>query len=171
VEPVDGREARAFILRHELLGTCGNATRFFGLRVPDGWLLSLVGFGHGPHSADGCIVLERGYTRRRAPHNAASYLISRALRYGRRHLGWRIVKAYSDPRFGERGLVYRAVGFTQCPPSKHRNKFRYALVEGNKAISDRTIYRRYGSRAAARAAGAHLIRTPARVAWMWQAAG
>jgi hypothetical protein len=27
------------------------------------------------------------------------------LRFGRRQLGWRTVKAYSDPRFGERGLV------------------------------------------------------------------
>jgi hypothetical protein len=63
-------------------------------------------------------VLERGATRRRAPHNAASFLISRALRYGRRHLGWQTVKAFSDPRFGEAGLVYRAVGFGSMPAAR-----------------------------------------------------
>ena len=106
---------RTFILRHEALGTTGNVRLWFGLRHPRGHLLSVVGFGHGPHAAGGDIVLERGATRRRAPHNAASYLISRALRFGRRHLGWQQIKAFSDPRFGEAGLVYKAVGFRAMP--------------------------------------------------------
>jgi hypothetical protein len=163
VAPVDRREARAFLLRYELLGTSGNCRLYFGLRDPAGHLLSLVGFGHGPHAAGGCIVLERGYTRRRAPHNAASYLIARALKMGR----WRTVKAYSDPRFGEAGKVYRAAGFTACPPSKHGSGHRYALREGGRLLSDRAIYRRYGSHAAARAAGKEIIRVPARQAWLW----
>ena len=111
-------------------------------------------------------MLERGYTRRRAPANAASYLISRALRLG----GWSHVKAYSDPRFGEQGLVYAAAGFKRCPPSRHGDPCRYALVEGGRVLSDRAIYRRHGSHAAARAAGATLIRVPARRAWQWCAA-
>jgi hypothetical protein len=53
------REGRAFILRHELLGTVGNAVMFFGLRDPTGKLWSVVGFGHGPHAAGADIVLER----------------------------------------------------------------------------------------------------------------
>jgi hypothetical protein len=166
---ISRREARAMILRHELLGTVGNAKLFFGLRDPGGRLLSLAGFGHGPHGAAADAVLERGYTLRRAPHNAASYLISRALRYGRREFGWRDVRAFSDPRFGEAGLVYRAAGFTRCPPSKHRNKFRYALVDAGRLLSDRAIYRRHGSHAAARAAAAVIVRLPARVAWQWRA--
>jgi hypothetical protein len=170
VEPIGRREGRAFILQHELLGTVGNAVIFFGLRDPPGKLWSVVGFGHGPHAAGADVVLERGATRRRAPHNAASYLIARALAYGRRHLGWRTVKAFSDPRFGEAGIVYRAVGFAMCPPSKHGDAFRYGLVDGRRILSDRAIYRRYGSHAGARAAGAVLIRTPARVAWEWHAA-
>jgi hypothetical protein len=63
VGQVDKREARAFILRHEHLGTTGNACLWFGLRSPAGRLLSVVGFGHGPHAAGGCVVLERGATR------------------------------------------------------------------------------------------------------------
>jgi hypothetical protein len=165
VELLRKREARAFILRHEALGTCGNVRLWFGLRGQRGRLLSVVGFGHGPHAAGACVTLERGYTRRRAPHNAASYLISRALRYGRRHLGWQVVKAYSDPRFGEAGLVYKAVGFRQCPPSKHRTPWRYALVEHGRTYSDRQIYRRHQSHAAARAAGAVIVRLPPRQAW------
>jgi hypothetical protein len=169
VELLGKREARAFILRHEHLGTTGNARLWFGLRDRRGRLLSVVGFGHGPHAAAGCIVLERGATRRRAPHNAASFLISRALRYGRRHLGWQTVKAFSDPRFGEAGLVYRAVGFRQCPPSKHGNGLRYGLAVGKLVLGDRQIYRRFGSMPAARAGGASIIRLPARIAWQWMA--
>jgi hypothetical protein len=169
VELVSRREARQFILRHEALGTCGNAWLWFGLRDPRERLLSFVGFGHGAHSSGGCIVLERGATWRRAPHNAASYLISRALRYGRRNLGWQTVKAYSDPRFGEAGRVYKAVGFRQCPPSKHRTPWRYALQVGNRVLSDRAIYRRHGSHAAARAAGSTIVKLPPRTAWQWTA--
>ena len=160
VEQLQRAEARAFILKYELLGTCGNTRLWFGLRSPAGKLLSVVGFGHGPHAAGSCAVLERGYTRRRAPHNAASYLISRALKMGR----WRTVKAFSDFRCGEAGKVYKATGFRQCPPSRHGNRFRYALLDGGRLLSDRAIYRRYGSHAAARAAGAEIIRLPARVA-------
>jgi hypothetical protein len=164
VELLGRREAGTFILRHEPLGTCGNARTWFGLRDPRGHLLSVVGFGHGPHSSGG-VVLERGATRRRAPHNAASYLISRALRYGRRHLNWRQIKAYSDPSFNEAGLVYKAVGFRPCPPSKHRTPWRYGLDDGNRVLSDRAIYRKHGSHAAARAVGATIVRLPPRQAW------
>jgi hypothetical protein len=150
------------ILRHELLGTC--ARLFFGLRDPAGTLLSIVGFGTGAHAAGGDAVLERGYTRRSAPRNSASYLISRALRMGRRFLGWRTVKAYSDPAFGEQGLVYRASGFRQAAPTTH-GPIRYALVDGGRTLSDRAIYRRYGSHAAARASGAEIVRVPSRIAW------
>jgi hypothetical protein len=163
VEAIPRREARAFILKHEHLGTTGNVRHWFGLRDPGGKLWSVAGFGHGPHGA-GDITLERGATRRRAPRNAASFLISRALRMG----GWPTVKAFSDPRFGERGLVLAASGFRRLPPSKHGNAWRYALDEGGKILSDRAIYRRHGSHAAARAAGATLIRLPARVAWEWR---
>ena len=132
----------------------------------------MVGFGHGPHAAGGCAVLERGATRRRAPHNAASYLIARALRHGRRELGLADGQGVlSDPRFGERGVVYKAVGFRRCPPSKHQGgSYRYALVDGDRMLSDRAIYLRHGSHAGARAAGATIVRVPARTAWLWQGA-
>jgi len=170
VQQIPRAEARAFILTFEALRSTGNCVLYFGLRDPAGRLLSACGFGVGPHAAGGCIVLERGATRRRAPRNAASYLIARALRHGRRHLGWQVVRSYSDPRFGEGGVVLKASGFRPCPPSRHGDRCRYALVENGKVLSDRAIYRRHGSHAAARASGATLVRVPARQAWEWIAA-
>ena len=57
----------------------------------------------GPHAAGGDVVLERGYTQRRAPRNAASYLISRALRMG----GWATAKAFSNPPWARAGWSTR----------------------------------------------------------------
>jgi hypothetical protein len=129
VELVGRREAVAVIVRYEHLGTMGNATLFFGLRSPAGILLSLVGFGNGGHGAgSGCnAVLERGWTSAPAPRNSGSHLIGRALRYARRHLKRRVVKAFSDERFDEAGLLHRAVGFVPYT-TKHRNNFRWGLV-------------------------------------------
>jgi hypothetical protein len=171
VAPITRAEAAALILKREPLGTLGNARIFFGLRTPAGRLIGAVGFGHGPHSAGADAVLERGCCLPGAPRNAASFLIGRALRYGRRVLGWGTIKAYSDPRFGEQGLVYRAAGFTPCPPSRHGKRFRFGLVAAGRVLmSDRAIYRHYGSHAAARAAGAAIVRLPARQAWEWRRA-
>jgi hypothetical protein len=167
VEPISRREAGPFIKAHEHLGTLGNASVFFGLRCPVGRLIGALGFGHGPHASGGDVVLERGACLPGAPRNAASFLIGRSIRLGRKLFGWASIKAYSDPRFGEAGLVYKAAGFRQCPPSKHGNRFRYALIVAGRVLSDRAIYRRHGSHAAARAAGAAIVRLPARVAWQW----
>lgn len=169
VAPIERSEAAPFIRAHEHLGTVGNARWYFGLRCPAGRLLGVVGFGHGAHAAGRVAdaVLERGACLPGAPRNAASFLIGRALRYGRRVLGWATIRAYSDPRFNEEGRVYRAVGFVQCPPSKHGWGWRYALIVAGRVLSDRAIYRRFGSHAGARAAGAAIVRLPARVAWQW----
>jgi hypothetical protein len=165
VEPISRREAAPFIKAHEHLGTLGNAALFFGLRHPGGRLIGALGFGHGPHAAGADVVLERGACVPGAPRNAASFLIGRSIRLGRRLFGWSSIKAYADPRFGEAGLVYRSGGFKQCPPSRHRNRFRYALVWAGRVLSDRAIYRIFGGHAAARAAGAAIVRLPARIAW------
>ncbi len=167
VEPISSRVGGPFIKAHEHLGTVGGCRWYFGLRCPGGRLLGVVGFGRGAHAggrgADA--VLERGACLPGAPRNAASFLIGRALRYGRRVLGWATIRAYSDPRFGEEGLVYRAAGFVRCAPSRHGWGWRYALVTAGRVLSDRAIYRRFGSHAAARAAGAAIVRLPARIAW------
>jgi hypothetical protein len=93
VEKLSRRQARAFILKYELLGSTSKCAQYFGLRDPLGRLLSVVGFGAGPYHAaqPDAVVLERGATMPRAPNNAASYLISRALRIGRRVHGWKSV--------------------------------------------------------------------------------
>jgi hypothetical protein len=159
--------ASAVIKRFEWLGTIGRARLFFGLHAPDGELLGVVGFGPGAHDGGRCgaLVLERGCTLPHAPPNAASFLIGRALR-ALRKLGWERFKAYSDPSTGETGATYRAAGFKPCAPSKHgRWPWRYALVVAGRRLSDRAIYRRFGSHAAARAAGALIVKVPTRQAW------
>jgi hypothetical protein len=171
IELIGRVEAMCFIVPNEKLGTMGNSVLFFGLRAPSDRLLSVVGFGHGAHAAGTAadIVLERGWTSPQAPRNSGSYLIARALRYGRRFLGWRVVRAYSDERFGEAGILYKAAGFRLAPPSKHPNRFRWGLVQGRRTFSDRAIYRKHGSLGAARAAGARLVQLPLRMAWEWRA--
>ena len=159
--------ASVVIKRFEWLGTVGRARVFFGLHAPDGELLGVVGFGHGAHDGGRCgaLVLERGCTLPHAPPNAASFLIGRALRALRKS-GWERFKAYSDPSAGETGATYRAAGFKLCAPSKHgRWPWRYALVVAGRRLSDRAIYRRFGSHAAARSAGALIVKVPTRQAW------
>ena len=165
VEPIAKPEAAALILKYEHLGTLGRSILFYGLRTPAGHLIGAIGFGRGPHACGGDIVLERGVCVPGAPCNAGSLLIGRALRHGARVHGWRNVRAYSDERFGEQGAVYRAAGFKPRPPSRHGKAFRYGLVVGGRVMSDRAIARRFGSYGAARAAGACIVRLPARQAW------
>jgi hypothetical protein len=110
---------------------------------------------------EGDVVLERGWTRRRALRNAASYLIS--LRWGARHLGWRTVKAFSDPAWASAawsiGGRFPAVSAIQT-----RQTLPLRPVDGDRTYSDRAIGRRFGSHAAARAVGRQIVRVPARVA-------
>jgi hypothetical protein len=112
VELIGRVEAVSVIVRYEKLGTVGNATIFFGLRTPGDRFIGVVGFGHGAHAARvGCdAVLERGWTHRSAPRNSGSHLIARALRYGRRYLGWRVAKAYSDQGSMNRGCFIGRAG-------------------------------------------------------------
>jgi hypothetical protein len=167
VGPINRAVARAMIKRFEWLGTIGRARLFYGLHGPDGELLGVVGFGHGAHDAGRCgaLVLERGFTMLHAPPNAATHLIGRALR-ALRQAGWRRFKAYADAAAGETGAIYRAAGFRPCAST--RWPWRYALIVGGKMLSDRAIYRRFGGHAAARAAGAAIVKVPTRIAWEWR---
>jgi hypothetical protein len=166
VAPVPRDEACALIRPFEWLGTVGRCRLFFGLYSPARELIAVVGFGPGPGpggagKADE-LALERGVTLLHAPRNAATFLIARALR-ALRQQGFRAFKAYTDPAAGETGAIYRALGWLRLP-SRH-GPWRYALAIAGRSLSDRAIYRRFGSTAAARAAGAAIVRTPARVAW------
>jgi hypothetical protein len=169
VEPIGPREATDLIMRFEPLRSMGRCSVFFGLRAPDGRLLGAVGFSNqGPHAAtraDGTVNLGRGFCLPEAGANAGSFLIGRAIRWGRRWLGWRRVIAFSDPRFGERGGVYRGAGFVPSAPSKHGKAFRYGLIENGRVLSDRAIQRKFGSHKAAREADAIIVTIPARVRW------
>jgi hypothetical protein len=110
-------------------------------------------------------VLERGFTNAaRAAERGDEPDRPRAP--GARQAGWRRFKAYADVAAGETGAIYRAAGFQPCGPTKHGTwRWRYALMIGGKLWSDRAIYRRCGNHAAARAAGAMIIKVPARVAY------
>jgi hypothetical protein len=164
VVPISRTTAKRLIQLYEWLGTSGRARYFFGLEGPSGELLGAVGFGHGAHDASKCgaLILERGCCVPHAPPNAASFLIGRALR-ALRKLGYQRFKAYADPAAGETGAIYAATGFR--PVASTRWPWRYALQVGAKVLSDRGIYRYFEGHAAARAAGAEIVKVPARSAW------
>lgn len=118
VEPITRAAAEAVILKYEWLGTMGRGVANYGLRGPGGELLGTAVFGwpSAVQSRDICgreyreqaVALERGACVHFAPSNAASFLISHAVRQAARDQGWRIFYAYADPEAGEIGTVYQA---------------------------------------------------------------
>ena len=156
VEVISYAETKPFILRHEWLGTMGNSTATYGLRSPGGELIGAAVFGWpgAIQSRDICgqqhrglaVCLERGACSHQAPPNAASFLISRAVRLAARDHGWRIFYAYADPEAGEIGTVYQACNWLylgQGIGRGSRNLVREDWMipeEGNKVISSRTLW-------------------------------
>jgi hypothetical protein len=121
VEPITRSDAETIILKYEWLGTMGRGVATYGLRGQGGVLLGAAVFGwpSSVQSRDICgrenrtkaICLERGACVHYAPKNAASYLISHAVRQAAQDNGWRIFYAYADPEAGEVGTVYQAVNW------------------------------------------------------------
>jgi hypothetical protein len=145
------------------LGTTGrNSTATYGLRAPDGELIGAAVFGWpgAIQSRDICgqqhrslaVCLERGACNHPAPPNAASFLISRAVRLAARDYGWRIFYAYADPEAGEIGTVYQACNWLYLGQGVGRGKNRgeksslrqdwMIPEEGNRVISSRTLCHR-----------------------------
>ena len=148
VEIIPRSEAVTLIRRYERLGSVGSCSTFVGLRDPAGSLLACVGFGNGPHSGGRGVdaVLERGFTRRRAPRNSGSYLIGAALRFCRRTYGWGSVRSYTDPgaqraRHRSQSGWLHALPAVQCMAARTATPWR--LVVGCSV--DRQIYRGTGA--------------------------
>lgn len=118
VERITRDDAESIILRYEWLGTMGRGLASYGLRTADGDLLGTAVFGwpSSVQSRDICgqenrhlaVALERGACVHYAPTNAASFLISHAVKLAAADHGWRIFYAYADPEAGEIGTVYQA---------------------------------------------------------------
>lgn len=166
VEPITRAEAEGIILKYEWLGTMGRGVATYGLRGPGGELLGTAVFGWpsavqsrdicGPEYRDVAICLERGACVHYAPSNAASYLISQAVKQAAKDRGWRIFYAYADPEAGEIGTVYQACNWHYIgqgvgrTPGRLREDWR--LPDGSE-LSSRSLRHRKMKRADALALG------------------
>lgn len=155
VEPISRADAESVILKYEWLGTMGRGVATYGLRGPDGDLLGAAVFGWpsavesrdicGKQYRDVAICLERGACVHYAPPNAASYLITHAIRQAAQAHGWRIFYAYADPEAGEIGTVYQACNWLYIgqgvgrTPGRLREDWR--LPDG-KVLSSRSLRHR-----------------------------
>ncbi len=124
VREIDYRTAQKIILEYEWLGTmAGGYITSYGIYW-QGCCGGVIVFGHptvmslkssvaGEKYQDKVIQLQRGACVHWAHPHAASFLISRGLKYiGQK--GYKIVIAYSDPDAGEVGTVYQATNWLYC---------------------------------------------------------
>ncbi len=171
-------EAKPLIEKFEWLGTMANRTAAcYGLRAPDGELLGAVVFAHpynqraldicGPTYRRSVICLARGACVHFAPLNAASFLISRAVKLAALAHGWRIVTAYADESAGERGTIYTALGWRYLGQGvgHGRNRMEWKRPGTSKWISSRNLHRDFkgkGGWARARKAGWESRSVPSR---------
>jgi hypothetical protein len=147
VEKIKAAEAKQVILRYEWLGTMpGRTASCYGLKSPTGALLGVTVFGYtmSPESREICgkenrhlaICLERGACVPDAPENAASFLISRAIKLAAEEHDWRIFYAYADPEAGEVGTIYQALNWLRLPNTRSVENLK--LPDG-KSISERSL--------------------------------
>lgn len=165
VAPIPLARALRIIERYEWLGTTGRCEAAYGL-ILGKTLLGVACFGKppgteslnvcGPDLRDRTICLERGACVHWAPKNAASFLISRAVRLARADHGWEIFVAYADEQAGEIGTVYQASNWAYlgCGVGRGHSGARetYRKPDG-KIVSSRTMRAACGSKSAALASG------------------
>jgi hypothetical protein len=82
------------------------------------------------------ICLERGAFVPDAPENAASFLISRAIKLAAEEHDWRIFYAYADPEAGEVGTVYQSCNWIRIQDTKPVENY---VIDG-QIISERTLH-------------------------------
>lgn len=135
--------ALPLIRRYEWLGNIGRATIFVGLLSPVRDLQGVACFGPGPggpiqqHRIGGpALCLERGACVHYAPKNAASFLISRAVKLVHRSFGVGRFFAYCDPEAGEYGGVYQAAGWVYLGQGLKgkdgQRRFREAVLQAGR---------------------------------------
>jgi hypothetical protein len=169
VEEVTTGEARQLILRYEWLAKMPvRPAASYGLKTATGALLGVAVFGWtgSPQSRDICgkdnrslaICLERGACAPDAPDNAASFLVSRAIKMAAADQGWRIFFAYADPQAGEVGTIYQACNWLFIGDTAATENYR--MPDGT-ILSERSLRHRKMKRQDALDAGAEVIvRTP-----------
>jgi hypothetical protein len=122
-------ELRAFIERYEWMGTVGVTPRWcFTARV-DGVLAGVVCMNLPNAFAGDCArgqqcLIQRGASASFAHRHLGSRLIMWAVRWMVRNTEKRVFAGYSDPRAGERGVIYRACNF-KLAGSDYGAKFEY----------------------------------------------
>jgi hypothetical protein len=140
VETISRDDAATLVSRYEWLGTVRGQI-FVGLKSPEGELHGAVCFGHGPAGTirnligGPALCLERGACVHWAPRNAASFLISRAVKLIHKLTGIARFFAYADPEAGENGGVYRAAGWAYLGQGlngkgRQRRTRQYVLAPG-----------------------------------------
>ena len=154
-------DAAPLIRRYEWLGTMGRASIFVGLVSPAGETEGVAAFGYGPGGPIRNIIggpalcLKRGCCVHYAPPNAASFLISHAVKLVRDLFGVDRFFAYADPEAGEYGAVYQAANWHYLGQGLngkrgYRRRRQYVLPPGHNPRkanwrSDRDL-RRQGRR-------------------------
>lgn len=166
VERVSTSEARQLILRYEWLGTMPvRPAASYGLKTATGALLGVAVFGWtgSPQSRDICgrdnrslaICLERGACVPDAPDNAASFLVSRAVRLAAEEKGWRVFFAYADPQAGEVGTIYQACNWLYIGDTAATENYR---MQDGMTLSERSLRHRQMKRQDALDSGAEVIK-------------
>lgn len=125
VAPISRELAQALVVKYEWLGSMPPApftVGTYGLIAGDGEIIGAVVLTNGHGTRSGLVCGERWATRTAclargvcapwAPPNAASFLISRAVRLLRREHSVVVVFAYADPHAGEVGAVYQAASWS-----------------------------------------------------------
>jgi hypothetical protein len=191
VRPITYSEAASIILKYEWLHTMAAGTRYsYGLHSSDGELLGAVCFSlnASPQARWICkpratikrtICLARGACVPHAPKNAASFLVRHACRLMHEQHGYKVFFAYSDPEAGERGIIYRAVGW-KCLGAGLGRTTRYhtsAVAPDGKVTQSYNVYKlaaRLGwtpakgtKRGYLESLGYTMRRTPDKIKWVW----
>jgi len=170
VEPIEAKEAAAFIRRYEWLGNVGSGClASYGARdfVGDLAAVAILSRPANVQSAALCrpldprrltdedrayirtvACLSRGATAHWAHPHTASWFIPRALEMAQREHGLRVVFAYSDPNAGEVGIVDQACNWLYLGIAPGRDlragkpKPRWQFrKDGGRWKSDRAFYR------------------------------
>jgi hypothetical protein len=151
----------------------GRVAACYGLKTASGALLGVTVFGYtmsdgsrwicGRENKHLAICLDRGACVPDAPPNAASFLISRAVKLAAEDHGWRIFFAYADPEAGEMGTIYTAMNWLRITDTQPVENYKMpdGTILTERGLRQRNAPRR--TRAEVIEAGAEVIvRVPKR---------
>jgi hypothetical protein len=95
-----------------------------------------------------------------APPNAASFLVSRAVKMASQEYGWRIFYAYADPEAGEVGTIYQAMNWLYIGDTQAVENYKMpdGTILTERGLRQRNAPRR--TRAEVIEAGAEVVTRP-----------